>query len=197
MRADRLLSLLLLLQTHGRLSAPDLAGRLEVSVRTVLRDVEALSASGVPVYTERGRHGGIVLMPGFRTDVTGMTADEARALFVLLTGTTHASLGLEAAVGSALRKIMAALPAAHRDAADLVARRIIIDPVRWRSGPASADLSTLQEAVFTDRRLRLRYRAASSGRRPERCSPRGRPSGRRSPRGRHSERCAPRGQHTG
>ncbi|MDR7277446.1 WYL domain-containing protein [Catenuloplanes atrovinosus] len=163
MRSDRLLSLLLLLQAHGRLPAPELARRLEVSVRTVLRDVEALSAAGIPVYTERGRHGGIALLPGFRTDVTGMTADEARALFVMLTGSTHASLGLGAAVGSALRKIMAALPAPHREAADLVARRIIVDPVRWRTAAApAAGLSTLQEAVFTDRRLRLRYRSGDA-----------------------------------
>ncbi|GAB7046877.1 helix-turn-helix transcriptional regulator [Catenuloplanes indicus] len=162
MRSDRLLSLLLLLQTHGRLPAPELARRLEVSVRTVLRDVEALSAAGIPVYTERGRHGGIALLAGFRTDVTGMTADEARALFVLLTGDTHAALGLGAAAGSALRKIMAALPAPHREAADLVARRIIVDPVRWRTGASSVDLSTLQEAVFTDRRLRLRYRSGDA-----------------------------------
>ncbi|GAB7044153.1 MULTISPECIES: helix-turn-helix transcriptional regulator [Catenuloplanes] len=162
MRSDRLLSLLLLLQTHGRLPAPELARRLEVSVRTVLRDVEALSAAGIPVYTERGRHGGIALLAGFRTDVTGMTADEARALFVLLTGETHASLGLGAAAGSALRKIMAALPAPHREAADLVARRIIVDPVRWRTGASSVDLSTLQEAVFTDRRLRLRYHSGAA-----------------------------------
>ncbi|MDP9792737.1 putative DNA-binding transcriptional regulator YafY [Catenuloplanes nepalensis] len=162
MRSDRLLSLLLLLQSHGRLPAPELARRLEVSVRTVLRDVEALSAAGIPVYTERGRHGGIALLAGFRTDVTGMTADEARALFVLLTGDTHASLGLGAAAGSALRKIMAALPAPHREAADLVARRIIVDPVRWRTGASVVDLSTLQEAVFTDRRLRLRYRSGDA-----------------------------------
>jgi len=160
MRSDRLLSIMLLLQTHGQLPASILADRLEVSVRTVMRDVEALSAAGVPVYTVRGPHGGIALLPGFRTDVTGLTADEARALFVLLSGSAHTDLGLGQALGSALRKVMAALPAPHRSQADLASRRVLIDPVRWGGGPyrPEADLTAAQEAVFTDRRLRLRYR---------------------------------------
>ncbi|MEU3617940.1 WYL domain-containing protein [Streptomyces sp. NPDC006872] len=164
MKSDRLLSILLLLQTHGQLPAVELAARLEVSARTIMRDVEALSAAGVPVYTERGRGGGIALMPGYRTDVTGLTADEAKALFVLVTDRAHTDLGLGPAIGSALRKVMAALPAPHRDAADLVSRRILVDPVRWRSDPPPpTDLGVLQEAVFTDRRLRLRYRRGRDG----------------------------------
>ena len=111
MRSDRLLSIMLLLQTRGQLPASELAERLEVSVRTVMRVVEALSAAGVPVYTVRGPHGGIALLPGYRTDVTGLTAEESRALFVLLSGRAHAELGLGQAIGSALRKLMAALPA--------------------------------------------------------------------------------------
>ncbi|WP_225099382.1 YafY family protein [Streptomyces sp. CoH27] len=159
MKSDRLLSILLLLQTRGRVPAHELADRLEVSVRTIYRDIEALSASGVPVYAERGRHGGIELLAGFRTDVTGLTADESRALFVLATQGAHAELGLDAALGSALRKVMAALPAPHRPAADLTSRRILVDATRWRVGPRqSADLAALQDAVFSDRRLRLRYR---------------------------------------
>ncbi|MBG7699674.1 YafY family transcriptional regulator [Streptomyces sp. MC1] len=159
MKSDRLLSILLLLQTRGRVPAPELADRLEVSVRTIYRDVEALSAAGVPVYAERGRHGGIELLPGFRTDVTGLTTDESRALFVLAAQGAHAALGLDAALGSALRKVMAALPAPHRPAAEVTSRRILVDATRWRSGPRhSADLDVLQDAVFSDRRLRLRYR---------------------------------------
>ncbi|MFF4041914.1 helix-turn-helix transcriptional regulator [Streptomyces sp. NPDC001816] len=159
MKSDRLLSILLLLQTRGRVPAHELADRLEVSVRTIYRDIEALSASGVPVYAERGRHGGIELLAGFRTDVTGLTADESRALFILAAQGAHAALGLDAALGSALRKVMAALPAPHRPAADVTSRRILVDATRWRSGPQQAvDLEVLQEAVFSDRRLKLRYR---------------------------------------
>ncbi|MEU6959322.1 helix-turn-helix transcriptional regulator [Streptomyces chrestomyceticus] len=159
MKSDRLLSILLLLQTRGRVPAAELATRLEVSVRTIYRDIESLSAAGVPVYAERGRHGGIALLPGFRTDVTGLTTDEARALFVLAAEGAHHALGLDGALGSALRKVMAALPAPHRPAAELTSRRILVDPGRWLSGPRPAvDLDTLHTAVFADRRLRLRYR---------------------------------------
>ncbi|GGV60998.1 transcriptional regulator [Streptomyces longisporoflavus] len=163
MKSDRLLSILLLLQTRGQVPAHELADRLEVSVRTIYRDIEALSASGVPVYAERGRHGGIALLPGFRTDVTGLTADESRALFILAARGAHAALGLDEAIGSALRKVMAALPAPHRPAAELTSRRILVDSARWMPGPrgsdaAPVDLDVLQDAVFSDRRLRLRYR---------------------------------------
>ena len=159
MKSDRLLSILLLLQTRGRVPAHELADRLEVSVRTVYRDVEALSAAGVPVYAERGRHGGIELLAGFRTDVTGLTADESRALFILAAQGVHAALGLDAALGSALRKVMAALPAPHRPAAEVTSRRILVDATRWKGGPQrTVDLAALQDAVFADRRLRLRYR---------------------------------------
>ncbi|MFF1453356.1 helix-turn-helix transcriptional regulator [Streptomyces sp. NPDC058274] len=159
MKSDRLLSILLLLQTRGRVPAHELATRLEVSVRTIYRDIEALSASGVPVYAERGRHGGIELLAGFRTDVTGLTADESRALFILAAQGVHAALGLDAALGSALRKVMAALPAPHRPAAEATSRRVLVDATRWKGGPQRVvDLEVLQDAVFADRRLRLRYR---------------------------------------
>jgi predicted DNA-binding transcriptional regulator YafY len=158
-KSDRLLSILLLLQTRGRVRAGELARRLEVSTRTIYRDVESLSTAGVPVYAERGRHGGISLLDGFRTDVTGLTSDEARALFVLAAQGTHSALGLDGALGSALRKVMAALPAPHRPAAELTSRRILVDPGRWLAGPQPAvDLDVLNTAVFTDRRLRIRYR---------------------------------------
>ncbi|WP_316521038.1 helix-turn-helix transcriptional regulator [Kitasatospora brasiliensis] len=160
MKADRLLSILLLLQTRGRVPATELAERLEVSVRTIYRDVDALSAAGVPVFTERGRRGGIGLLPGYRTDVTGLTADEARALFVLSAQGAHGDLGLDGALGSALRKVMAALPAPRRPAAERISERILVDPARWPRTPVAAgpDLGELQYAVFADRRLRLRYR---------------------------------------
>lgn len=173
MKSDRLLSILLLLQTRGRVTGAELAERLEVSARTIYRDIESLSAAGVPVYAERGRHGGIALLPGFRTDVTGLTSDEARALFVLAAQSAHSALGLEKALSSALRKVMAALPAPHRPAAELTSRRILVDPDRWMAGAGTraragavtgtdgsgpVDLDVLHTAVFADRRLRIRYR---------------------------------------
>lgn len=161
MKSDRLLSILLLLQTRSRIPAEELARRLEVSTRTIYRDVEALSTTGVPVYAERGRHGGIALLPGFRTDMSGLTADEARALFVLTAQSAHSALGLDAALGSALRKVMAALPAPHRPAAELTSRRILVDAERWMRRPgneASVDLDVLHTAVLRDVRLRVRYR---------------------------------------
>jgi predicted DNA-binding transcriptional regulator YafY len=158
-RSGRLLSILMLLQTRGRVPAAELAGRLEVSVRTIYRDVEALSAAGVPVYTERGRRGGIALLPGYRTDMTGLTRDEARALFVLTTPGSHADLGLQAPLRSALAKVMTALPEPFRPEAAATSQRILIDPARWmRPAEAPGQLGTLQAAVFAGRRLRLRYR---------------------------------------
>jgi len=163
MKADRLLSIMLLLQTRGRVTAVELAERLEVSVRTVYRDVEALSTAGVPVWTERGRNGGIRLLAGYRTDVTGLTHDEARALFVLTADGTHDALGLGGAIDSALRKVMAALPARYRADAERTSERILVDPARWRAAaPTAVELAELQQAVFTDRRLELVYRHSGS-----------------------------------
>lgn len=156
MRADRLLSLLFLLQTHPRMSAGDLAERLEVSVRTVLRDVEALSAAGVPVYTERGRYGGVALLEGWRTDVSGFTAAEARALFA---GTSAPDDPQRPAFRSALRKLLAATPAAQRDSLERASARVLVEPAGWRSTATSTPhLAALQDATFGARRVVLRYR---------------------------------------
>lgn len=166
MRSDRLIAIMLLLQSRGQLPAAELASRLDVSVRTIMRDVEALSAAGVPVYTVRGPLGGVALMPGYRTDVTGLTAEESRALLVLLTGPARADLGLGLgdAIGSALRKLMAALPDKQRPGAELASRRILIDPVRWRGAIQPREhLEVLQEASFSGHRLKLRYRHGRDG----------------------------------
>jgi len=164
MKSGRLLEMLLLLQARGAVTAAELAGRLEVSPRTVYRDAEALSSAGVPIYTERGRGGGIRLLPGYRTDVTGLTQDEARALFVLTTGGAHEDLGLGTAARSAILKVMRAVPEPFRPAATATSQRILVDPAGWMRAPDPVgELGVLQAAVFTDRRLRLGYR--SSGQR--------------------------------
>jgi len=158
-RSDRLLSILLVLQSRGRVPAAELAERLEVCLRTIYRDVEALSAAGVPVYTERGRHGGIALLDGYRTDMTGLTRDEARALFVLSPQGAHADLGLQVPLRSALAKVMTAMPEPFRPAATAASQRILVDSARWmRQAEPPGHLGVLQSAVFADRRLRLRYR---------------------------------------
>jgi predicted DNA-binding transcriptional regulator YafY len=163
MRSDRLLSILLLLQTHGRLSARELAKRLEVSERSIYRDVDALSVAGVPIYTERGRNGGCALLGGFRSDLTGLTADEARALFVFTGRGTLGDLGLESSLQSALRKLLASLPALHRPEAEWAQQRVVIDPRGWlRPTEDLPWLVAVQDAVWRDRRLRLVYRSSGA-----------------------------------
>lgn len=165
MRADRLLSLLFLLRRRGRLTAGQLAAELEVSVRTVLRDVEALSAAGVPVYCERGRTGGVVLLPGWTTDLTGLTSAEALALATAGSRATSQALGMGPALSSAMRKLVAGMPAAQRASAERGAERVLVTTSGWLGDPEPEDqLPVVQRAVFGDRRLRLRY--AGRGGRP-------------------------------
>lgn len=168
MRSDRLLSILLLLQARGRLTARELAERLEVSPRTVQRDLDALSAAGVPVYAERGRHGGSALLPGYRTDVSGLTAGEARALFIFAGRGALADLGLEREFQAAVRKLLAALPEPQRPGALRAQERVVVDPRGWMRQPDdTTHLATVQEAVWSDRRLRFSYRSPGAGRSTE------------------------------
>lgn len=164
MRSDRLLSLLLILQARGSVVASDLARELEVSVRTVYRDVESLSAAGVPVWTEQGRGGGIRLMEGYRTDMTGLTAAEARALVAMSGRAVPDDLGMGSALASAVHKLVAAVPASHRAAAEQARARVLVDHAGWyRRTPDAPALEAVQEAVWEQRRLRLRYRGGASG----------------------------------
>ncbi|MFC5142893.1 helix-turn-helix transcriptional regulator [Actinomycetospora rhizophila] len=156
MRSDRLLATLLLLQTHGRLPAPEIARRLEVSVRTVQRDVEALSTAGVPVYCERGRRGGVALLEGYRTDVTGMTDDELRALVALGASADGGALGT--ALASASRKLLAAVPDARREGVDRARRRLLVEHQGWRRAPEDLPaLPALDAALVADERVRIHY----------------------------------------
>jgi predicted DNA-binding transcriptional regulator YafY len=166
MRADRLLQIILLLQRHARLSARELAERLEVSTRTVMRDMEALSAAGVPVYTERGRNGGCVLLPGYRADVSGLTPREAQALFAW-SGRAALSeeLGLRDALQSAMGKLSSTLPLELQDDAEALSGSIVVDRRRWfADAEDTGALPVLRQAVVARRRVRLRYASASAGR---------------------------------
>ncbi|KAA8883939.1 WYL domain-containing protein [Nocardia colli] len=166
MRADRLVSMVLLLRRHGRLSAAALARELEVSTRTVLRDIEALSAAGVPVYAERGRHGGFALLPGFRTELTGLNHDEALALLVAGSRRGAQAFGLGSALASAVLKVVDALPESYRTTAADVAERLLIDPeTDLLSRRLSAEevpgtvLAEVRRAVFAGHKLRIQYAA--------------------------------------
>jgi len=158
-RADRLLSIMLLLQARGRLTARDLAERLEVSERTIHRDMAALSGAGVPVYAERGAGGGWALLDDYRTDLTGLNEAEVQALFLAAPPRLLADLGLRRAGDGALIKLLAALPAMSRRGAEDARERIYVDPSGWRRSEESAPcLPTVQEAVWQGRQLRLTYR---------------------------------------
>ncbi|MEV5434989.1 WYL domain-containing protein [Streptomyces sp. NPDC052682] len=159
MRADRLLSLLLLLQNRGRMTAPQLAAELEVSVRTVYRDVEALSAAGVPVCAERGPEGGYRLVDGYRTRLTGLTDTEAAALFLAGMPGPARDLGLGAVLASAQLKVRAALPAEPAEQARRVQERFHLDAPAWfRQADPVPFLEVIARAVWEGRVLRLRYR---------------------------------------
>lgn len=163
LRADRLISILLLLQNHGRLTTRELAARLEVSERTIHRDMEALSASGIPVYAERGTSGGWVLSEGYRTDLTGMKPEEMQALLLAHSSSLLGDLGLGGVFEHAFQKMLAAFPERLRGEAERVRQRIHIDGAGWhQSADRLPDLPTIQEAVWQDRMLRFDYRREDS-----------------------------------
>jgi predicted DNA-binding transcriptional regulator YafY len=159
MRADRLLSLLMLLQARGRMTAAALAVELEVSVRTIYRDLTALSASGVPVYCERGPGGGVGLVEEYRTTLTGLSPEEARALFMLSVPAPLLQLGVGQELKGALLKLSAALPDSRRSEELRARQRIHLDSSWWfQSEQAVPHLVTLQKALWADRKLRIATR---------------------------------------
>ncbi|TMK89665.1 MAG: YafY family transcriptional regulator [Actinobacteria bacterium] len=159
MRASRLVSLLLLLQTRGQLTAPELAEELEVSVRTVYRDVEALSSAGVPVYAEAGRGGGFRLIDGYRTRLTGLSAKEAEALLLGGTPGPVGELGLGTVFAAAQAKLLAAMPKEVADRAFVVRQRFHLDSAGWfKSSRVPAHLGPVATAVWEGQRVEVVYR---------------------------------------
>lgn len=160
MRADRLLRIVQLLRRHGRMSSAELARRLEVTKRTVLRDMDALSTAGIPVYAEHGRGGGFALVPGYEPDVEQLTSAEARALFVAGGLGTAEALGFGGSFSSALRKLASALPDHEHRLVDHVRDRIFLDAGGWHRDLDTLDaLAEVQEAVLGDERIRIRYQS--------------------------------------
>jgi predicted DNA-binding transcriptional regulator YafY len=158
MRASRLLSIMMLLQAKGRMSAEALSEELEVSVRTIYRDIDQLSAAGVPVYADIGRNGGFALLDGWRTRLTGLTAPEARALFLSGLPGPAGELGLGDEVAAAELKLLAALPADWQSEAQRMSSRFHLDPKGWFStGPRPEFLKAIAEAVWSEKRIVIKY----------------------------------------
>lgn len=157
MRADRLVAILLMLQARGKVTAPEVAAELEISERTARRDLEALGQAGLPVYPVQGRHGGWRLAGGGRTDLSGLTALEARALFMVAGPSASATPELRAA----LRKLVRALPEGFRTAAEAAATSVVVDPRGWDQAPPRARpaplLEAVQSAVVEGRQVTLGY----------------------------------------
>lgn len=160
MRADRLLSLLLLLQTRGRMTAQQLATELEVSERTIYRDIEALSTAGVPVYAECGPGGGCALLDSYRTNLTGLTEGEVQALFMLSIPAPLAELGVSQELKQAMLKLSAALPTSSQQTEAQVRQRIHLDSSDWsHNQEAMPLLHIMQQAIWQERMLQVTYRS--------------------------------------
>jgi predicted DNA-binding transcriptional regulator YafY len=158
MRADRLLSILMTLQLRGRVTADALAAQLEVSRRTIYRDVEALSRCGVPIVTERGRSGGLALMDGYRTELTGLSGQEAEALPFAGLGDAAAALGLAASAEAARLKVFAALPQSGRERAHRASECFYLDPVDWyRHATTPQYLRLVAAAAWASQSIEIDY----------------------------------------
>lgn len=148
----------MLLQSRGRVTAPALAGELEVSVRTIYRDMEALGAAGVPVYAERGREGGFAILERYRSDLTGLTPEEVKALFSLAAPAALDQLGMSTELRAALLKLAASLPERLRGTESEVRERIHVDPAPWTGEAEPAPyLQSVHQAVWDERQLRVEF----------------------------------------
>src|SRR5580765_155853 len=157
MRADRLVAILLLLQARGQVTAAEVAEELEVSERTARRDLEALGVAGLPIYSTQGRNGGWQLLGGARTDLSGLTAPEARALFLVAGPSSAATPEVKAA----LRKLVRALPESFRSQAEAASTAVVVDPADWgrpnHARPTPPQLEAIQHAVIDGTQLTLGY----------------------------------------
>jgi predicted DNA-binding transcriptional regulator YafY len=168
-RAERLLRILLLLEAYESLTAGELARRLEVSARTIQRDLDSLSLAGVPVYANRGHGGGWTLARDYRTRLNGLTPAEAMTVFVGTTAHVLADLGLDAAADSAFAKLLSALPANARKDAEYARARVLVDDAVWQgAGEASPHLAVIRRALWEERRVQVCYAG-----RPARLAPLG------------------------
>lgn len=162
MRASRLLSILILLQTRGRMTAAALAREFEVSPRTILRDIDELSAAGVPVYAEQGRDGGFELHEGYRTKLTGLTTAEAETVLLAGLGAAAADLGIAPTLAAAQLKLTASLPAEAGARAQEISERIHLDPQDWyRRADDHPHLPALAGAVWRSQRVLMVYESWS------------------------------------
>ena len=159
MRADRLISLMMLLQTRGRMTAGALAEELAVSKRTIYRDIDALSGTGVPIYADGGPGGGYALIDSYRTTLTGLNQNEIRSLFMLFTPGPLSDLGISQSLKAVILKLTSALPDRHYDQAMFVRQRLYLDAAGWfQPDEPVPHLRTIQEAVWLGRQLHLSYR---------------------------------------
>ncbi|HEX3812797.1 MAG TPA: WYL domain-containing protein [Mycobacteriales bacterium] len=158
MRASRLLTILLILQTRGRVTAGEMAAELEVSTRTVYRDIESLAAAGIPVYADRGPTGGYQLVDGFRTRLTGLTGEEADALFLAGLPEAAAELGLGTVLAATELKLLAALPPELRSRAGRIRERFHLDAPGWfRDSDDTPHLAAVADAVWKQHRIEITY----------------------------------------
>ncbi len=165
MRADRLLSLILLLQNRGKLRAEELAAELDVSARTIYRDIDALSASGVPVYADGGPGGGYSLMEGYRTELTGLSAEETEALLLLSLPGPLADLSISKKLKGAVLKIVSSAPSNLAQSEARMRQRLYLDPASWFApGDEPRFLDELQSCVWRDRKAWMEYSDKKSSR---------------------------------
>ncbi|SFB22983.1 Predicted DNA-binding transcriptional regulator YafY, contains an HTH and WYL domains [Lentibacillus halodurans] len=161
MRADRLINIMILLQNRGKMTAKELANELEVSDRTILRDMDALSTAGIPIVSDRGTAGGWRLLDNFRSKLSGLNIDDMKSLFLFPSGKLLEDLGLNSQALDTRQKLLAAIPGSYRDEAQAMWERIYIDSSTWRQSKEKMHaLETVQQAVWENKKLKIHYEQA-------------------------------------